>query len=149
MTTATTPVTGADRAVNGAVRWLADRGVGLAGARTLTVRGRRTGRPHRIPVNPLDYVGERYLVAPRGVTDWVRNVRTEPRAELRRGRRREAVVLDEVRDADVAVPVLSAYLARWGWEVGRLLPEPLTPESDAADLRAHARLLPVFRVIPG
>ncbi len=35
------------------VRWLADRGISLAGAESLTVRGRRTGAPHRVPVNPL------------------------------------------------------------------------------------------------
>lgn len=143
------PLTRIDRAFNAVVRWLADRGVNLAGACTLTVRGRRTGAPHRIPVNPLSLDGVRYLVAPRGVTDWVRNVRAEPRAQLRRGRRIDDVVLVELDgDADRHVVVLQAYLGKWGWEVGRLLPAGVTPDASAAVLREHLDDLPVFEVRP-
>lgn len=135
-----------DRVVNATIRWLTDRGVNLAGAQTLTVSGRRTGRPHRIPVNPLTHDDRRYLVAPRGTTDWVRNVRVEPRGQLRRARRAEDVVLTEVPDGDRKLGVLQAYLARWGWEVGRLLPEGLTPAADAERLRGYLGELPVFEV---
>ena len=145
-TAVSTPVTRTERAVNAVIRWLADRGVNLAGARTLTVRGRRTGAAHRIPVNPLPHDGRRFLVAPRGVTDWVRNVRVAPQAELRRGRRTEAVELVEVTDPDLKVAVQSRYLAKWGWEVGRLLPGGLTPDADEATLKANTDLLPVFEV---
>lgn len=140
------PVTRADRVFNGAVRWLTDRGVNLAGAQTLTVTGRKSGVPHRVPVNPVTVDGVRYLVAPRGVTDWVRNVRVHPEAQLRRGRRVTDVVLDECGDADRHVAVLQRYLARWGWEVGRLLPDGLTPDADADTLRRHLDLVPVFQV---
>ena len=135
-TAVSTPVTRTERAVNAVIRWLADRGVNLAGARTLTVRGRRTGAAHRIPVNPLLH----------DVTDWVRNVRVAPQAELRRGRRTEAVELVEVTDPDLKVAVQSRYLAKWGWEVGRLLPGGLTPDADEATLKANTDLLPVFEV---
>ena len=36
---------------------------------TLQVRGRKTGRWRRVPVNVLELDGERYLVAPRGETE--------------------------------------------------------------------------------
>lgn len=147
-TTAHRPVTRLDRAVNAVVRRLADSGVSLAGAQTLTVRGRRTGAPHRIPVNPLEHEGRRYLVAPRGVTDWVRNVRAEPAASLRTGRREETVALREIEDPEVKTAVLQRYLSVWGWEVGRLLPAGLTPDADETVLRGYLDRLPVFEVSP-
>lgn len=141
-------LTRGERGVNGAVRWLADRGIGVAGAQTLTVRGRQTGEPHRVPVNPLTLDSRTYLVAPRGHTDWVRNVRRDPCARLRRGRRDVAVRLIELADAEPKVRVLAAYLSTWGWEVGRLLPAGLSATADHDTLRRHASLLPVFEVVP-
>ena len=41
----------------------------------LEVKGRKSGEWRKTPVNPLDFDGERYLVAPRGHTQWVRNMR--------------------------------------------------------------------------
>ncbi|MFT3715437.1 MAG: nitroreductase/quinone reductase family protein [Gordonia sp. (in: high G+C Gram-positive bacteria)] len=144
MTTSdSTPLTATDRAVNSTVRWFADRGVNLAGAQTLTVTGRISGNPHRIPVNPLTVDGRRFLVAPRGVTDWVRNVRVDPRAELRRGRRATPVVLTESTDLALKTAVVEEYLSKWAWEVGRLLPAGLTADSSPQTLAEH---LPVFEV---
>ena len=70
-----------------AVRWLTEHGVSLLGSRVLTVPGRKTGTPQSVPVNLLTLDGDRYLVAPRGNTQWVRNVRVAGEAELRVGRR--------------------------------------------------------------
>ncbi len=129
-----------------AVRWLTEHGVSLLGSRVLTVRGRRTGTPRSVPVNLLVLDGERYLVAPRGTTQWVRNVRAADTAELRVGRRTETVRLVEVPAAE-RVPVLRAYLARWGWEVGRFV-EGLTRRSTDAELASVAPGMPVFHVEP-
>ena len=60
------------------------------GGPTLTVVGRRSGRPISTPVPPLVYQGARYLVAGGGQTHWVRNLRAAGRGELGRGRSREA-----------------------------------------------------------
>ena len=78
------------------VRWLTDHGVSLLGSRVLTVRGRKTGTPQSVPVNLLPLDGRRFLVAPRGNTQWVRNVRVAGEAQLRVGRRVETVRLVEV-----------------------------------------------------
>src|SRR5262245_61478305 len=107
-----------DRLFNGLVGWLVRHGVSLAGARVLAVRGRTSGQVRTTVVNLLELDGERYLVAPRGQAQWVRNVRAAGEAELRVGRRTEAVRAVELAD-DEKLPVLRAYLDRWGWEVGR------------------------------
>ena len=127
-----------------AVRWLTEHGVSLLGSRVLTVRGRKTGAPQSVPVNLLPLDGERYLVAPRGNTQWVRNARAAGQVELRVGRRTEQVRLVEVPAAD-RVPVLRVYLQRWGWEVGRFV-EGLTRTSTDAELAAAAPGMPVFRL---
>ncbi|WP_238423611.1 nitroreductase family deazaflavin-dependent oxidoreductase [Gordonia sp. 'Campus'] len=138
---------GADAVVNRMIRWLADRGVNLAGAQTLTVVGRRSGNPQRVPVNVLRFDGGEYLVAVRGETHWVRNARAAGTVELRRGRRRVDVALTEV-DPARRTPIIREYLRRWGWEVGRFLPEGLDPKSSDAELAARAGLIPVFAVTP-
>jgi deazaflavin-dependent oxidoreductase (nitroreductase family) len=127
-----------------AVRWLTEHGVSLLGSRVLTVRGRRTGTPQSVPVNLLTLDGDRYLVAPRGNTQWVRNVRAAGEAQLRVGRRVEQVRLVEVPVSDRG-PVLRVYLQRWGWEVGRFV-EGLSKRSTDAELAAAAPGMPVFRV---
>ncbi|QKT08261.1 nitroreductase family deazaflavin-dependent oxidoreductase [Gordonia sp. X0973] len=134
-----------DRAMNNTVRWITDKGVSLAGTRVLTVTGRTSGKPHRLPVNPLRLDGRDYLVSVRGETDWVRNVRASGTATLSRGRHSASVTLRELPVADRA-PILAAYLKKWGWEVARLLPEGVDVDADVAELAAHAGKIPVFVV---
>jgi deazaflavin-dependent oxidoreductase (nitroreductase family) len=103
---------------------------------TLAVRGRRSGAWHTVPVNVLEMDGARYLVAPRGTTDWVRNLRAAGQGELRRRGRTEPFRATELPDSEKTL-ILDAYLARWGKEVrGQFRELP-----DAAD---H----PVFRIEP-
>lgn len=137
----------ADAGFNCLVGWLVRRGVSVAGARRLTVRGRTTGEPRTTVVNLLELDGDRYLVAPRGHTQWVRNLRAAGEGTLAVGRRVEPFVAEELTDADKG-PVLAAYLDRWGWEVGRFF-KGLDEASDAEALAAFAADFPVFRVLPG
>ncbi|HLU55094.1 MAG TPA: nitroreductase family deazaflavin-dependent oxidoreductase [Pseudonocardia sp.] len=104
--------------MNKVVRWLTARGVSVIGSRVLAVRGRRSGKWQTVPVNVLTHEGARYLVAPRGHTQWVRNLRAAGGAgELRLGKRTEPFVADEVPDAEKP-EILRAYLRRWKFEVG-------------------------------
>ncbi|MGW0036046.1 nitroreductase/quinone reductase family protein [Gordonia sp. NPDC003376] len=139
------PPQGFDATFNRLARWLVDHGVNLAGAQTLTVTGRRSGRPQRVPVNPLRVDGTEYLVSPRGNSQWVRNVRVEPTAELRRGRRSRGVRLVEV-DVAERPAVIAPYLKAWGWEVKRFLPEGMTVDAGPDDLARFAPQIPVFRI---
>jgi deazaflavin-dependent oxidoreductase (nitroreductase family) len=131
---------------NRAVRTLTRVGISVAGSRELRVRGRKSGEWRSTPVNLLTLDADRYLVAPRGTTQWVRNIRVTPEAELRVGRRTERVRADELPDAD-KIPVLREYLRRWGWEVGAFF-EGVDKDATDADLIRISPDFPVFRVRP-
>ena len=126
------------------VAWLARHGVSLAGSRELAVRGRKSGEWRRNPVNPLTLGSTRYLVAPRGHTQWVRNLRAAGQGELRVGRRTERFTATELADPDKP-PVLREYLRKWGWEVGRFF-EGVTADATDEQLDGIAPGFPVFRV---
>ncbi|YAL83669.1 nitroreductase family deazaflavin-dependent oxidoreductase [Dermacoccaceae bacterium W4C1] len=132
-----------DQRFNAAVLWLAEHGVGVAGARVLEVTGRSTGLPRRAAVNPVTLQGNTYLVAPRGKTQWVRNVMALPQVRLGLGR---TLVSHRVRPvpAQEAAPVLRAYLKRWGWQVGSFFPDGVDASSPDAVLVEAAASHPVF-----
>ena len=129
---------------NRAVRWLTRHGLSVAGSRELRVVGRRSGEVRTTVVNLLGVEGERYLVAPRGTTQWVRNLRAAGRGELRVGRRVESFVAEELDDAGKA-PVLRAYLDKWGWEVGQFF-EGIDKNASDEQVAEIAPGFPVFRV---
>ena len=83
---------------------------------TLAVRGRTSGEWRIVPVNVLELDGQRYLVAPRGDTQWVRNLRATGRGELRRRGSVEPFRAIEIPDNEKP-RVIEAYLARWGYQV--------------------------------
>lgn len=110
MTTARTQrVSAGTRLVNGVFATMVRLGLGKDYRFILTVAGRRTGKPRSTPVDVMRAGDQRWLVAPYGVTDWVRNARAAGRVTLRRGRRRETCSVAEVPVAD-RVPVLRQYL---------------------------------------
>jgi deazaflavin-dependent oxidoreductase (nitroreductase family) len=119
-------------------------GLSVAGSRVLEVRGRKTGEPRRTPVNLLSLDGERYLVAPRGHTQWTRNLRASGSGRLLKGRRGEAFTATEVADEDKP-PILRAYLRRWKWEVGVFF-DGTDADSPEEDIRRIAPAHPIFRV---
>src|SRR5690348_15731710 len=119
-------------------------GLSIWGSRILEVRGRTTGQVRQTPVNLLTYGGSRYLVAPRGVTQWVRNLRVAGEGALRLGRRSESFQATEISDSEKA-PVLRAYLKRWKLEVGVFF-DGVGADADDAELQRIAPNHPVFRV---
>lgn len=131
---------------NGTVRGLTRMGVSVAGSRELRVRGRKSGEWRSTPVNLLAIDGERYLVAPRGTTQWVRNIRVSGTGELRRGRHTVRFRAAELPD-DAKLPVLRGYLRKWGWEVGQFF-EGVDKNATDEDLARIAPDFPVFRVLP-
>lgn len=132
------------RALNALVRPLAR--LGLTGPRThlLIVPGRSSGRLWSTPVSIVAEAGERWLVAPYGDRNWVRNARAAGWVELRRGRRRERVAVEELLPED-AVPVLRRY-----YELGRVT-RPFFDvglDSPHEAWLAEAPRHPVFRLRP-
>jgi deazaflavin-dependent oxidoreductase (nitroreductase family) len=136
---------GLELAMHRGATWLTMHGVSLLGSRILYVRGRRSGEPRTTLVNLLEYRGERYLVAPRGQTQWVRNLRAAGEGRLRLGRRMEPVSAIELADDDKP-ELLRAYLKRWRFEVGRFF-QGVGPDAPADELRRIASLHPAFRLV--
>jgi deazaflavin-dependent oxidoreductase (nitroreductase family) len=92
-------------------------GLSVAGSRVLEVKGRKSGEWRKTPVNLLEFEGHRYLVAPRGNTQWVRNMRVSGGGRLVVGKRVEEFTATEV-PLENRPPLLRAYLKKWKWEVG-------------------------------
>lgn len=139
--------TGFDPIGSRIVNLLPKLGISIAGSRLLAVRGRKSGEWRTTMVNVMTAAdGERYLVAPRGHTQWVRNLRVAGTGELRLGRKAETFAAVEVADAD-KVPLLRQYLERWGWQVDRFF-EGVTKNATDAQLAEIAPGFPVFRLGP-
>ena len=85
---------------NRIVAGLTRLGISVAGSRILEVRGRKSGEWRRTPVNLLEFEGRRYLVAPRGNTQWARNLRASSEGRLLVSRRAEPFTGVEVPDEE-------------------------------------------------
>jgi deazaflavin-dependent oxidoreductase (nitroreductase family) len=129
---------------NPVIALLTRMGISVWGSRELRVRGRKTGEWRAVPVNLLTIDGTRYLVAPRGHTQWVRNLRVANEGELRVGRRSESFRATELSDDDKPA-ILRAYLKRWKAEVGVFFGGVSAKSSDD-ELRRIAPDHPVFRI---
>src|SRR5271156_71064 len=118
------------------------KGMGPSGATTLEVRGHKSGRMISFPVVVADYQGERYLVSMLGQNaNWVRNLRADNHAVLRRGRPEDVSLVEELSDNRAAI--LRRYL-----EVAAGA-RPFFPIDRHAPLTEFERIVdqyPVFRV---
>ena len=132
---------------NATVARLTRMGISVYGSRILYVKGRKSGEWRTTPVNPLTLAdGTRYLVAPRGNTQWVRNLRAAGTGELRISRKTEPFTATEI--ADGAKPaILRAYLKRWKFEVGVFF-DGVDAKAPEEKLREIAPGYPIFRIEP-
>jgi deazaflavin-dependent oxidoreductase (nitroreductase family) len=142
------PTSSMGKAMNGFFNSMVARltrlGISVMGSRVLYVRGRSSGQWRTTPVNPLTYEGNMYLVAPRGHTQWVKNMRVAGGGELHVGRRVEVFTAAEVADADKP-EILRSYLRRWKMEVGVFF-DGVGPDATDAQLLEIAPGYPVFRI---
>ena len=129
------------RAGNALVSVLARAGVGPI--HLLTTRGSKSGRPHTIPVVPVDYDGKRWLVAPYGAVGWVHNARAAGQVSLRYGRATYEYASREV-SADEAGPVLKRYVAIATKTQAQF---KATRDSPVEDFVAEADRHPVFELV--
>jgi deazaflavin-dependent oxidoreductase (nitroreductase family) len=119
-------------------------GISVWGSRVLYVKGRKSGELRSNPVNLLNHEGKRYLVAPRGHTQWVRNLRVAGEGELRVGRRVEHFLPTELTDDDKPA-ILRAYLRRWKFEIGVFF-DGVDAKASDQKLREIAPGYPVFEI---
>jgi len=94
------------------------------------------------PVNPFELGGQTFLLAPRGTTQWARNLRASGEGELR-GRKTRRFKATEVPDSE-KLPLLRLYVDKWAWEVKGFL--EVDPDASDDELREIAPRHPVFRL---
>lgn len=120
-------------------------GISIWGSRILEVRGRKSGITRRVPVNLLSVEGTKYLVSPRGESQWVRNIRADNgQIALLLGRDRSEWVAHELPDSEKS-PILRAYLQKWKMEVGIFF-YGVNADSQEADIQRITANHPVFRL---
>lgn len=132
------------RVMNRFVSWLASLGFTSSDTVTLEAKGRRSGRVRSNPVTWVDHEGERYLVSPRGESEWVRNVRAAGGEAVIRHRGRQAVRLEEV-PAEKRAPIIQAYLSKTARATQQHF--GVDPKAEPAAFDAIAAKHPVFRVV--
>lgn len=118
-------------------------GRSLHGSRILTVRGRSSGEWRKTPITPLVLDGRRYLVAPRGKTQWVRNLRATGSDELRLGQSEESFQATELPNED-KVLIIGADLQARGTETAVFFGVSANPSED--ELARIAPNHPIFLV---
>ena len=138
----TYPNTAPRRLINVLVRTLLRLGLMPRPYYLLTTVGRRTGQPHTTPVELVEAGDQRWLVAPYGETDWVRNARAAGWVTLSRGRRSERVRITEL-DIGERAPILRTYLRNM--PIVRPFFEA-SPDAPLDAFTAEAVRHPVFRI---
>jgi len=120
-------------------------GLGFSYNYLLQVRGRKSGKLYSTPIDLLELNGKRYLVAPRGRTQWVRNAEAAGEVTLKKGRTEQRFRLRPLSDAETP-EVLKAYLDRFQREVQRYVPIPAGSPPEA--FRDLMQSYPAFELIP-
>lgn len=119
-------------------------GLGPAHIHLLQVRGRKSGKLYATPVDLLELGGKRYLVAPRGRTQWVRNAESAGEITLKRGSRCDRFRLRALDDVE-KLPILKAYLDKFRREVQRYFAVPAGSPPEA--FAAIAESYPAFELL--
>jgi deazaflavin-dependent oxidoreductase (nitroreductase family) len=136
--------TAIERLFNRVFGFLVGMGLGFKHNYLLQVHGRKSGKLYSTPINLLEVDGRRYLVAPRGQTQWVRNAEAAGEVVLKKGSELKPFGLVAVADADKP-PLLKAYLEKFKAEVQRYF--PIAAGSDVEAFEGIAAGYPVFELV--
>jgi deazaflavin-dependent oxidoreductase (nitroreductase family) len=135
-----------ESAFNRVFGFLVGLGLGFAYNYLLEVRGRKSGKTYSTPINLLELGGKRFLVAPRGQTQWVRNAEAAGEVTLKRGKTRQRFRLRPIPDADKP-EILKRYLDAFKREVQQYF--PVAAGSPASAFASIAPNYPVFELVTG
>lgn len=134
-----------ERFFNRAFGFLVGIGLGFSYNYLLQVRGRKSGKIYSTPIDLLEIDSKKFLVAPRGQTQWVRNAEAAGEVTLKKGSTRQRFGLRPLADAE-KLPILKAYLDRFRREVQRYFPIPAgSPPQAFADV---CDSYPAFELLP-
>jgi deazaflavin-dependent oxidoreductase (nitroreductase family) len=87
------------------------------------VRGRKTGRVYTAPIDLVEIDARRFLVCPRGRTQWARNAEAAGELALLRGGSRQNFTVRLLPDSEKP-DILKWYLDRFKLTVQRFFPVP-------------------------
>lgn len=128
---------------NTVMRFLSGTGLLPRKMVTLEVNGRRSGAARRSVLNVVEHDGQRYLVAPRGNTEWVRNVKAAGGEAVLKRRSDEAVRLEEV-PAEQRAPIIQTYLKQNAMATKSHF--GIEPDAPLPEFERIASQHPVFRI---
>jgi deazaflavin-dependent oxidoreductase (nitroreductase family) len=137
--------TAVEKIFNRVFGFLVGLGLGFSHNYLLQVRGRKSGKLYSTPVDLLEKNGKRYLVAPRGRTQWVRNAEAAGEITLKKGSQCNKFRLQPIPDGEKP-EILKAYLDTFKREVQTYFPIPA-----GSPLQAFAELTssyPAFELLP-
>jgi deazaflavin-dependent oxidoreductase (nitroreductase family) len=134
-----------ERVFNRIFGFLVGLGLGFSYNYLLQVRGRKSGRIYSTPIDLLELGGKRFLVAPRGHTQWVRNAKAAGEVTLKKGSKRERFGLRTLSDQEKP-EILKAYLDQFRREVQSYFPVPAGSPAEA--FRDLLQSYPAFELIP-
>ena len=134
-----------ERFFNRAFGFLVGLGLGFSYSYLLQVRGRKSGRIYSTPIDLLELRGKKFLVAPRGRTQWVRNAEAAGEVTLKKGSARQGFRLRPL-DGEEKLEVLKAYLDTFKREVQRYF--PVAAGSPAQGFSELAQSYPAFELLP-
>src|SRR5216683_5693684 len=137
--------TALERAFNRTFGFLVGLGFGFPYNYLLEVRGRKSGKIYSTPIDLLELGGKRFLVAPRGRTQWVRNAEAAGEVTLKKGSTRQRFRLRPLADAE-KLEILKAYLDHFKREVQCYFPVPAGSPPEA--FRDLAPNYPASELIP-
>jgi deazaflavin-dependent oxidoreductase (nitroreductase family) len=137
------PPSGPVKLMNGFFSWLASIGVTPSDTVQIEVAGRRSGKTRMNAVTSIEHGGHRYLVAPRGTTEWVRNVRAAGGEAAIRHRGRKRVRLHEV-PVEERAPIIQSYLKKTQRVTKREF--GVEPDAGIEEFQRIAPDHPVFRI---
>ena len=137
--------TAIERAFNKTFGFLVGMGLGFSYNYLLQVRGRKSGKIYSTPIDLLEIDGKRFLVAPRGRAQWVRNAEAAGEVTLKKGSKREKFGLRALSDEEKPA-ILKAYLDRFKREVQGYF--PVAAGSPVEAFRDLVQDYPAFELIP-
>jgi deazaflavin-dependent oxidoreductase (nitroreductase family) len=135
----------AERVFNRIFGFVVGLGLGFSYNYLLQVRGRKSGKIYSTPIDLLEIGGKRFLVAPRGRTQWVRNAESAGEVTLKKGSQRQRFRLRALPDRE-RPEILKAYLDQFQREVQRYFPVPAGSPVEA--FRELVQSYPAFELIP-
>ena len=131
------------KAMNSVFGRLASWGLIPGDTALLQVSGRRSGQTRSNAVTWVEHDGQRYLVAPRGNTEWVRNVKAAGGEAILKRRKAERVRLEEV-PVEQRAPIIKSYLKKTALVTKREF--GIEPEAPLEEFEKIADRHPVFRI---